>query len=273
LRQPAPPGTPIDENRRSQWLERFQGYRTPVGPPELDAWIGLFDARHHDLAARVLDAVEYLTPHEMEDAFRTILSTLPGWSHDAVHRQGKWRFVAFGAPGGSGDRMLHVFRIANGLDWPQFEELFIHKSELLLQDLGPEDTVVFLDDFAGSGDQVCNAWSATLAELLPTDPKAYLVLVGASVSAIDRIRSTTGLQPEAHRTFAGADNVFSEECAHFSADDRSILLTYCQRADGKQPRGYGNCGLLVVLAHRCPNNSLPILHARNKRFVGLFPRN
>jgi hypothetical protein len=244
----------------------------PVGEAELDAWLGRFDEQDRDLAARVLDAVEFVTNHEMEDAFRTVLQGLPGWSREAGERLGRWRFVAFGAPGGSGDRMLNLFRVANDLDWPQFSEMFIHKSELLLQGLGPDDTVVFLDDFAGTGDQVCTAWEANLGELLPTDPHAYLVLVGARDDALARISRETRLEPRARYVFDDGDNVFADACPHFEAGDRATLLTYCQRADKKQPRGYGNCGLLVVLAHRCPNNSLPILHARNRRFVGAFPR-
>lgn len=232
----------------------------------------LFREEHRDLAARILDAVEFVTHAQMEDAFRTILQSLPGWNREAAQRRGKWRFVAFGTPGGSGDRMLNLFRVANDLDWPQFHGMFIHKSELLLQDLGPEDTVVFLDDFAGTGDQVCDAWDANLAELLPSDPQAYLVLVGANQGALARIGAQTRLHPLAHHVFDAADNVFANECPHFSAADRGNLLPYCSRADRKQPRGYGDCGLLVVLAHRCPNNSLPILHARSRRFRGVFPR-
>jgi hypothetical protein len=30
--------------------------------------------------------------------------------------------------------------------------------------------------------------------------------------------------------------------------------------------------VLLVMAHRCPNNSLPILYARRPPFRGLFPR-
>jgi hypothetical protein len=55
--------------------------------------------------------------------------------------------------------------------------------------------------------------------------------------------------------------------------DRDNLLPYCDRADKKNPRGFGECGLLYVLCHKTPNNSIPILYANHSQWVGLFPRN
>ena len=54
--------------------------------------------------------------------------------------------------------------------------------------------------------------------------------------------------------------------------EKDALLEYCKRADRKYPRGYGDCGFVLVLAHKTPNNSIPVLHANNVRWKGLFPR-
>src|SRR5207245_1228910 len=79
----------------------------------------------------------------------------------------------------SSDRMLHTFRAANGLNAERFDNLFIHKSELLRQNLGAADTVVFVDDFAGTGEQAVTAWKESLGELLPGRPRIFLVLAVA----------------------------------------------------------------------------------------------
>ncbi len=34
----------------------------------------------------------------------------------------------------------------------------------------------------------------------------------------------------------------------------------------------GDCGFVIVLAHKCPNNTIPILHARRAGWEGLFRR-
>ena len=43
--------------------------------------------------------------------------------------------------------------------------------------------------------------------------------------------------------------------------DRAKLLHYGKIADKHNPRGFGDCGFVVVFQHRPPNNSIPILHA------------
>jgi hypothetical protein len=96
--------------------------------------------------------------------------------------------------------------------------------------------------------------------------------VAATDRALARIRAETPLIPLAHRTLTGKANVFHSSCKHFSHPEKATLLEYCTRADKKQPRGFGDCGLTVVFAHACPNNSIPILHAASSRWEGLFRR-
>jgi hypothetical protein len=214
-----------------------------------------------------------MTHQEMEDAFRILASRLTGWDRAKTRRTGKWRFVAFSkAAGESGDVMLHKWRSALGLSGSRHDELFIHRSDLVHEQLSTEDSVVFLDDFAGTGQQVCKGWRETMAELLPGSPRAYLVLVAASNVARDKIVTETRLQVEAKILLRERDNIFSTKCKHFTTSDKNTLLGYCARADRKRPRGFGNCGFVIVLAHKTPNNSIPILHVNHSSWVGLFPR-
>ena len=71
-----------------------------------------------------------------------------------------------GSAGESGDAMLYQFRIANGLDAKPLNDLFVSRSDLFRQPMLPEaiptrqdDVVVLLDDFSGTGKQVCDAWN------------------------------------------------------------------------------------------------------------------
>ncbi len=171
--------------------------------------------------------------------------------------------------------MLHQFRIANGLDARQLNELFVSRSDLFRQTKADDDVVVLLDDFSGTGTQVCDAWNnpaTSFGSLLAGVGKVYLILVAASKAAMKKISHETDISPMPAYHLGESDNVFSDQCKHFTRADRVKLLQYCEIADRKQPRGFGECGFVVVFQHRTPNNSIPILHADHPKWTGLFPR-
>ena len=280
VRTPKARGKSIDDRRIESWLDRFDGYRVAVTDERIGIWFKNFRDQDQELGARVLDAVTFLKSEDMDAAVRDLARRLPGWHKNPAQRRSKWRFVAFSISAGeSGDSMLHRFRTALGLTGSRYSELFIHKADLLRQGIGAEDSVVFIDDFAGTGQQACRAWRGHpetgitgLAELLPGNPKTYLILIAAGKRAVDRITQETSLKVIARHVLHASDDIFSGDCLHFTPTEKDSLLGYCKRADHKIPRGYGGCGFVIVLAHKTPNNSIPVLHASHHRWRGLFPR-
>jgi hypothetical protein len=237
------------------------------------------------LAARVLDVVEYYGQSVIHEAYRQALKALNGWHAKPSKRKGRWRFAAMsGSAGESGDAMLYQFRVANGLDARQLNELFVSRSDLFRQPLlpdndpqklGKDDVVVLLDDFSGTGTQVCKAWNdpeTSFGALLAGVGKVYLIVIAASKSARKRIAHETDISLVHAHELRESDDVFSNHCKHFTTADRNRLLHYGKIADKKQPKGFGNCGFVVVFQHRSPNNSIPILHVDHSRWTGLFPR-
>lgn len=216
--------------------------------------------------------MEFISSEQISSAFREILSSLNGWNIDENLRIGKWRFIPFsGSAGESGDSMTHKFRHANGLGNKKYNELFVYRSDLLRENIAAEDNIVFIDDFSGTGRQVTENWSL-LQELLPEQPTTYLVLVAANNVARQKIIDETDLQVVSHYDFGESDNIFSLHCNHFSDEEKTNLLKYCRRADRRFPKGFGDCGMVLVFSHNSPNNSIPILHRNNERWEGLFRR-
>lgn len=272
MRRPSAPGKPIDMRRLKRWVTSFRGFRLAVTEERIDRWLMQFATEDRDLAARTLDAVDFLGAEQIADAYRSLLGSLAGWHQSPAKRSGRWRFAAFsGTAGESGDEMLRRFRHANGLAPASHGELFIHRSDLLRENLHSSDTVIFVDDFAGTGTQAVDFWPQ-FDELLPGRPTTHLLLVAATKQASRRIEAETSLLVSAHRMLDDRHNLFLEECKKFSDADKAALLHYCQKADHKQPKGYGDCGLTLVFAHACPNNSIPILHASANGWEGLFRR-
>lgn len=273
MRQPKPPNTPIDLRRYRVWERDFAGYRHNVSEDRIREWIDQFQTRTKDLAARVLDCVDFLTHQQISTAFRQILEGMNGWNKDVRYRKGKWRFVPFSASAGeSGDSMLQRFRHANNLAGRNYNELFIHRSDLLREKLGAEDTVVLVDDFIGTGDQACDAWNGQFGELLAGVGQIYLIVVAAHYKGVQRVNDDTRMRVIAHCELGPRDDVFSPECKVFTPMEKKRLLQYCRRASPKHPKGHGDCGLLVVFAHACPNNSIAVLHASSSSWEPLFRR-
>jgi len=285
VKAPLPPGSAINAKRYRRWIERFGSYRAGIINITIESWLAQFETADRDLAARVLDAIEFYGQSQIHAGFRQALASLSGWDKSASKREGKWRFAAMsGSAGESGDAMLYQFRIANGLDSKKFNDLFVSRSDLFRQPLlpsndpnklGEHDVVVLLDDFSGSGRQVCDAWNdpeTSFGALLTGVGKIYLILVAASHTARAKISEETTISLVSAHHLSEGDNVFSDKCSHFTKADKAKLVKYGRKADRRNPMGFGNCGLLVVFQHRAPNNSLPILHMDHEKWTGLFPR-
>lgn len=272
MKKPSPPGTPVTMPRMRGWVTDFSGYRHAVTEPRVERWLSQFDLPHIDLAARVLDCVDFVGSEKISTTFRTSLESLPGWHRDEARRSGIWRFAAFSTSAGeSGDVMLQKFRHANNLASRRYNSLFVHRSELLKAGLRPEDHIVFVDDFAGSGKQATNAWPL-LKEFLPEGPDVHLLLVAATRKAVDRITKETELLVQSEIVLGESDAIFSDACNRFTPQEKQTLATYCQRAASSGGSKYGQDGYVIVFSHTCPNNSLPILHGQTNDWEGLFRR-
>jgi len=263
----------INANRMKKWLNIFPAYRYAITEQRIDRWLDQFAETDLELAAKTLDSVHFVANEQIAIGFRSSLRQIPGWHPDELQRKGKWRFVPFSISAGeSADSMLHRFRVANQLTNKKYSNLFIYKSDLPKENLGPDDTVVFVDDFSGTGDQACQAWRENLAELLAGNPRTLLLLIRCCISARKRIERETDIIVVSEFELTEEDNIFSSKCRRFNNSEKERILTYCKKADTHNPKGYGDCGLLLVFAHACPNNSIPILRTDHSRWYGLFRR-
>ncbi len=274
MNTPLARGTAINARRYQRWLDRFVGYQNPVTRNSIENWLDQFDQAHKDIAGRILDSVLFINYQAIQNSFRSLLNSIPGWNIRAAEREGRWFFVPFsGSAGESGDSMLHYFRMANNLSHRRYDSMFIHRSELMTKDLGPDDTVILIDDLSASGTQACESWGTIFGEIITGSPRVLLFLVAATDDAVDKIRDETEMEPHCLKLLTDNDNLFHSSCRHFTNAEKATILTYCEKADRRTPKGFGNRGLLLVFAHRTPNNSIPILHNDNRRWTSLFPRN
>ncbi|MGX1586483.1 phosphoribosyltransferase-like protein [Brevundimonas diminuta] len=262
---------PASEEQLAAWETRFRPYRRHPSRDCLIAWLNQFDEKHQTIAHRVLDSVILLSEDDILRGYKGTLESLPGWSKKPDERMGRWFFVGMGDAGESGQAMLRLFREANGLAADRWQSLCVMPRELPGLALKAVDSVVFVDDFAGSGQQMVNYWPI-IEELVASEARCYLALSATTSRAELEIRAKTEFDVRAPVILQEKDNLFSEACATFTDEEKLVLEEYGKRASRSQPRGFGDCGLAIVLSHKTPNNSVPILHANHANWISPFPR-
>ncbi len=264
-----PDGVTLDQV--GDWYDRFRFYRHSPTREELVAWLKQFAAQDCLLGAKVLDKVIIVSDADVQQAYHDALVALPGWSKNEAQRVGRWAFVGLGGQAESGPAMLHMFREANGLTSDRHQGLFVTPADLPRMRLTARDTVVFVDDFSGTGDQFSSRWE-TYRELVSSEAHTYLFLAAATSAAMERLGGLEDIEVRARTVLGPECNIFAPQNVEFSEADKATLLAYCRRADRSNPRGWGGCGLLLVISRKTPNNSIPILHVSSRRWRGVFPR-
>jgi hypothetical protein len=262
----------ISQQHLDDWYDRFRSYRRSPSRDEILAWLTQFQPEHVSVAKKVLDNVILIADEDIVGSYRDALNAIPGWSRNEAQRKGRWAFLGLGGQAESGAAMLHIFREANELEADKYQPLFGSLSDLPSMQLTAADTVIFVDDFAGTGDQFADRWEK-FQELIASEARTFLFLAAATSRAVERLAGVEDLELRVGRRLKPCDNVFSEECTTFKNGEKETVLQYCHTADPRCPRGWGDCGLLLVISRKTPNNSLPILHVDvRRRWKGLFPR-
>ncbi|WP_295707516.1 hypothetical protein [uncultured Brevundimonas sp.] len=262
---------PASEEQLAAWEDRFRPYRRHPSRDCLISWLKQFDEKHQTIAHRVLDSVILLSEDDIMQGYKGTLDSLPGWSKKSDERVGRWFFVGMGDAGESGQAMLRLFREANGLTADRWQNLYVMPRELPALALKAADSIVFVDDFAGSGKQMVNYWPI-IEELVASEAHCYLALSATTSRAEAEIRAKTEFDVRAPVILQEEDNLFSHACDKFTVEEKLVLEEYGKRASKSQPRGFGDCGLAIVLSHKTPNNSVPILHANHANWISPFPR-
>src|ERR1700682_5675192 len=137
---------------------------------------------------------------------------------------------------------------------------------------GAVDAIVFLDDFSGTGDTLVSWWETVESIVRPSNAALFVGLLVLNERARVRIEEFASVLSVTE--LDAAANVLDAESKLFSDDQKAALLKCCTATScgPRYEKGYGGCGLLVVLKHGCPNNSLPILWYDSPTWRALFNR-
>lgn len=256
----------------NEWVTQFSIYRRAPSQQHILAWLSLFSQADQSIAIRILDNLLLISETKIHAGYREALDSVPNWNGAANQRTGRWYFCGYANHAHeSGPVMLRMFAEANRLMKPSQNSMFVTPRELPELKLTAADTLVFVDDVSGSGKQVVDYWPL-MSELIASEARTFLILTAATQTALNAIASNTELKVIAQHVIDDTGNVFHNNCTFLTAAEKTKLRTYCKKADAKNPKGFGDCGLLLVLSHKTPNNTIPIIHVHHTRWQGLFPR-
>jgi hypothetical protein len=246
-------------------LERF-GDHEGMSLTRLLRWLDQFDDDDLGLAVETINAVQYYDSANIRSMTKLLFRIV---SDELAERNlNTALFVAVGSGGSGSSTVVRVLRdlirntphkVATMLDVAQLQP-------------GTVDAVVFLDDFSGTGDTLVAWWENVESIVRPSNSVVFVGLLivnepaRARIAQFAEVLSVTELDEAA--------NVLAPESTTFSDEQKGALLRCCRETNcgPRYERGYGGCGLLVVLKHGCPNNTLPILWYNAHGWRRLFNR-
>jgi hypothetical protein len=258
-----------------QIARRFPDYRPqPVTTASVMEWL----RPHHpdDRAAlmQLLDSLKYLTEEQTKATLLTLNTALLQRLQGSGISPRDVIYVQVHDAGSSSPVMLNLLKdfahlqrlgckLIDSKDATGFNKLF-----------NTIDTgaVVYVDDFAGTGNQFCGVRDI-LAQLIPTTFVEFVIMPGMCEEAYRRI-SQRGIEAYTGFIHAKADRPLDESSGILAPTTRQRLRELCGRVFPPVGLGYEGIASHVVFYRNAPNTIPAILRgSRNQQpYRGLFPR-
>jgi len=250
-------------------VRQWHGVKTQE---EIESWLLMFEDDERDVAIKLLSNTKYYS--------QTDINRLYGILHRkfirAVGQQSLKHIWFFGIGGAakSGQMTLYYYKAVNGLSESHFQDLRV----LSASATKGIQTLAFVDDFIGTGNQVITFWDEELRDQHGIEKaKLYCLVLLAFQSAIEHIQARTPFTVICAELLDERDRVFSPQCTIFSDEEERrraerICRRYGEVLCPEFPLGYDDSQALVAFEYQTPNNSLPILWSDKKGWIPIFRR-
>jgi hypothetical protein len=264
-------------NRLRCWLvaRKFPDYRPqPVTTASVMEWLRPHNKADRKALLRILDSLKYLTEEETKNTLVNLNSALLRRLNGSGVPAKDVIYVQVHDAGSSSPVMLNLLKdfahlqrlgckLIDSKDATGFDSLF------KAMDAG---AVVYVDDFAGTGNQFCSVRDV-LAPLIPTTFVEFVIMPGMCEEAYRRI-SQRGIEAYTGFIHSKADRPLDESSSILDGETRSRLRRLCGNVFPPAGLGYERIASHVVFYRNAPNTIPAILRgSRNQQpFPGLFPR-
>ncbi|MEZ7493292.1 hypothetical protein QO198_17220 [Pseudoalteromonas distincta] len=150
------------------------------------------------------------------------------------------------------------------------------------------ETIIFVDDFVGTGNQFLKFCEHHMqGDIFESNINFIYAPITANKEGLDNIAKSN---PRIHlcpiEIVSKEDNFFNAIEKEYSLNQgqskelEEMYMSFLEKVDlhkigqnkGRMVKGYGELALTYVYEHGTPNGSLPILWANNNKFTSLFSR-
>jgi len=236
------------------------------------SWLKQFDEPHQSTALKVLQQLRFYDISQIHKSCKSLFNIVKQECGDKLEDV---IFMGLGSAGKSGASMLYRFRHSNGMHSAKYANMFKNATEVTALHSSFKGTLVFLDDFIGSGTQA-TASILDIVSIAPPASKILLCVTAGYASAINYVCKE--VEKEIDFNIFPADllqeneKLFSEENTNFNREEQEILRNYCLRTGSRYPFGFHDVGSLVVFCDSVPNNTPSILIHEGDKWKPLFQR-
>jgi hypothetical protein len=254
---------------------RYPGYLPqPLAIGRVLRWIWQFRRRDRKYIRRLLKSVVYLSEETVRDVLLEQNEALMQRLASAGLNPTQLIYIQVHDAGSSSPVMLNLLRDAAHLE--QRGCAFLDSQNTLgiadmTNDLG-QGALIYVDDFVGSGQQLCEARDFAIQYVVGTF--AEFVLVPSICEEGREMLEGKGIE-----VFSGHIHMKSERPLHrdstlFEAVAKRRLQEICNDIDQQVALGFRNMAVMVVLYRNAPDN-VPVLLRGNINqtpYIGIFPR-
>jgi hypothetical protein len=246
----------------------------PVNLATVNAWLDQYTEEDQKHLLTLLRHVTYISAKEtlraLCDLNRALLKKLAadGIPHSKVI------YVQVDDAGSSSHWILALLKHAERLD--TLECTFLDSKNVrglneATTRLG-EGAIVYVDDFAGSGNQFCRSRDFAIDHTVGTFSEFFLLpcICEEAMQQLDE----RGVEARALYIHEKKDRLLHPESNICPVSVKERLVALSSKINAKYPLGYANVGSMVVYSRNCPN-SVPLLLRGSKNqnpLVGILPR-
>lgn len=249
----------------------FNPFEGDIGNDEIKRWLDQFEKSEQPLIIKLLEEFKYYSLKKVNIFLKQLWTMI--FKDLKTSIDNVW-FVPVGCVAKSSSAIAYFFKKVNDLNI----EKFISINEINSINFDNNTTIVFLDDYIGSGNQASMFWSSKIKEKYIDklcNSLLYGVLVGLN-EGIQKVETNTNFKVHAVDVFGEGDLPFSEKSTIFNnrkekEEIKKIIKKYGEKFFPEYPLGYNSLSTLIGFFYSTPNSTFPIFWSTENAWKPLLP--